>query len=241
MGSLVDQDTAAFATPGSTPCALLVVAVRTPPGVDHPLRAADLAQLTAGNDLLDLLVQLVGALVEHDAEGNFGMSLSAGDHLLNILAADAGGLLAQNVHAMLHSVDGDLVVQVVRNSGDDGINSAAGDHILPILEEGHIGVLLLAHLLLLGIDITQSAQCAVVGARCADHAGERSGSVGQEASIAAALSTDTDQAITNLSFSLFHLNLLLFFCYVRILPEYRTVRDTVRRNLQHRFCTCSHG
>ena len=63
------------------------------------------------------------------------------------------------------------------------------------------------------VSVFDRTQDAVIVYR-ADHAGERSGSVGQEASIAAALSTDTDQAITNLSFSLFHLNLLLF-CLLR--------------------------
>src|SRR5699024_8611752 len=68
MRGLVDQDAAAFAAPGGAPFALLIVAVRAPPGVDDPVGAADLAELAGSDDLLDLLVELVGALVEHDAE-----------------------------------------------------------------------------------------------------------------------------------------------------------------------------
>ena len=51
-----------------------------------------------------------------------------------------------------------------------------------------------------------------------------------------ALSTDTDQAITNLSFSLFHLNLLLFsvtleFCQ-NIAPVSYTHLDVYKRQVQ---------
>ena len=197
MGSLVDQDAAAFAAPGCAPVGLTVVGVGTPPGVDDPVGTTDLAQLAGLDDLTDLLVQLVGSLVEHDAQLDFGMSSCAVQHLLNVGSADASGLLADDMHAVLQSVDSHFVVQVVGNGGDDGINVTGSDHFLVVLVNGNFGELSLDSLALSGVDVTDSAQFAVRGNCCGGEAGE-SGGAGQDVAVRAALCAEADDAITNL-------------------------------------------
>ena len=196
MGRLVYQNTAAFAAPGGAPRGLTVVGIGTPPGVDDPLAAADLAQLPGGHDFLDLLVQLVGALVEHDAEGRFGMGLMAVDHLLHVLGADTGRLFADDVHAVLHGVDGHLMVQVVGNSSDDGVTVAGGDHVLVVLVNGDVGIFGLGSLPLGGIVVADGAQGAVGRDLGGGHAGESGGS-GEDVAVRAALCAEADDTVTN--------------------------------------------
>ena len=85
-------------------------------------------------------------------------------HGHNVLRTHAGGLFHQNIHAVLQAVDGDLVMQIVRNRGDNGVHCAGGNHFLPILEERDVGIFFPAHFLLLGVNVAQGAQRAVRGA-----------------------------------------------------------------------------
>ena len=198
MGRLIHQHAAALAAPGGAPGAGAVVAVRPPPAVDDPAGTADLAQLTALHQGLHLLVQLVGALVEHDAEGHVGVPGGAFVHLPHSLGIHAGGLFHQHVHAMLQAVDGDLRVQVVGDGGDHRVAGARGDHVLPVPEEGVLRVLLTAQLLLGGVDVAQRTQGAVGRTLRRGHAGEALGLAAEEPGIGRALVADADQAESDL-------------------------------------------
>lgn len=68
MGALVDENTAALATPGCTPGSRVVVGLGTIPvgdDIDHPLEITQLAVL---NQLTDLLEHGIGALIVHDCQ-----------------------------------------------------------------------------------------------------------------------------------------------------------------------------
>ena len=125
MRCLIDQHTAALAAPGSAPGALVVVALRTPPVRDDPVRPADGADFPVVDDLLESNVERVVALVEHDAEAELRVRLGEGIELLHLLGIDTGRLFDQRVHPAGEGVDAHLRVQKVRNAGDDGVDLAA--------------------------------------------------------------------------------------------------------------------
>ena len=196
MGSLVDQNAAAFSAPGGAPLGLTVVGIRTPPGVDDPAGTADLAQLAGLHNGLDLLIELIGSLVEHDAESNLRVGLAAVDHLLHVLGTDAGRLLTDNIHAVLHGVNGHFVVQVVGDSGDDGITVAGGDHVPVVLVDRVVGELLLGGCPLGRVNVADGAQRAVRRDGGGREAGESSRS-GQDVAVRATLGTEANDTVAN--------------------------------------------
>ena len=157
MRSLVYQNAAAFAAPGCTPVALAVVAVRTPPGIDDPAGTTDLSQFTRCHQLFYLLIQLIGSLVEHDAESHIRMGCRTLVHLTYCLCVNAGRLLYQNIHPVLQAVDGNLCMEIMRNRGNHCIYIAGINHILPVCIERNLRIFFLAHSLFGRIRITQRA------------------------------------------------------------------------------------
>ena len=124
------------------------------------------------------------------------MGLMAVDHLLHVLGADTGRLFADDVHTVLHGVDGHLVVQVVGDGGDDRVTVAGGDHVPVILEHGIVRELLLCQLPAGGINVADGAQSAVGRNGSGGEAGE-GGCAGENIAVAAALCTEANDTVAN--------------------------------------------
>jgi len=173
----------------------------TIPSGDDPVSAADLTEFAGLNDLTDLDVQGVGALVEHHTEGELGMTCCAFVHLTNLLCINACRLIAHSMDAVLHSVDNDFGMQIVGNGGDNSVNITGGDHFFPIGIDRNFGINLLGELDLLGIDFADSAKdhtgnLGAIGEHELEMLGyRRSGTqrfTGDEVGITGTLITDTD-------------------------------------------------
>ncbi len=136
VGALVEQDAAALARPGGAPGARVVVGLGAVPVGDDPARALEGAQLAGIHDLLDLAVDVVGALVEHHTELELGMAVGLGHHLAHLKGVDAGGLLAHDMESGLHGLDGVAGVVVVGDGDDDGVDEPRGDHLVGGVEKG---------------------------------------------------------------------------------------------------------
>ena len=178
---LVDEHATAFATPGSTPGTLVIIGLWTPPGGDHPGRAADVADLTAGDDLLEPLVERIGALVEHHTKGQFRAGGRILEQLGDLLAVNASWFFQQGMDIAFQGLDTHFRMQVMRDGGADRINQATFQKIDVIVKERHIRVFFRTQGLFLGINITQSGEL-----RVADLAGD------QEIGIHATLCTDSN-------------------------------------------------
>ena len=100
---LIDQHAAALAAPGGPPFALLIVAVRPPPGVDDPVHTADFAQFAGlhqvGSFLYSSLVRWLNMMPKAA-----GLGGSIFVHLAHLLGIHGGRLFHQRMHAMLQRV-----------------------------------------------------------------------------------------------------------------------------------------
>ena len=132
---LVDQHAAPLAAPGGAPGALVVVALRTPPRGDDPARVPQLAQLAALNQVAQVDVERVGALVEHHRGGAVAGLSGVIEQRAGLRGVHTDRLLDQHVQAGVEGVDAHLGVQVVRNGGDHRVHLAAGQHVVVIGEE----------------------------------------------------------------------------------------------------------
>src|SRR5699024_6407993 len=73
---------------------------------------------------LQIGVDRLGALVEHDGAGGLGMLGREGVHLLDLRGVDAGRFLGEGVDALADRGDGQLRVVEVRDRGDHGVDVA---------------------------------------------------------------------------------------------------------------------
>ena len=121
MRALVDQHAAAFSGPGASPSALIVISLRTVPVRDYPVYTLDTAQPAAFDEFLCETVQLVGALVIHYAEYEFGFGSRDLVHLSDRLRIHARGFFDKCVQPFFQRVDGDYGVIVVRSGDKDGV------------------------------------------------------------------------------------------------------------------------
>ena len=119
MRALIEEYAAAFTCPSGSPLARVVVSLRTVPVCDYPVRAADLAHLSAPYDLAHLAVDAVSALIHHDTEDELGVLVGNLHHLKDLKPVDSGGLFRYDMKSAFHALNGIGRVEVVRNGNED--------------------------------------------------------------------------------------------------------------------------
>mgnify|MGYP003299784574 CR=1 FL=1 len=87
---------------------------------------------------LDLAVDAVGALVEHHAELDFGMTGSFLVHFPNLLGVNTGGLFHHDVDAPLHALHSITGMVIVGDSHDAAVDETAVQHGNGIVEVSNI-------------------------------------------------------------------------------------------------------
>ena len=133
MRALVQEHAAALALPGRAPAAAVVVGLRAEPGGDDPVHAGDLSELAALDDLAQLDVVRVGALVEHRGEDDL-LVLVRRDEALAVGLVDRDGLLDERVDALRERVDADRRVVVVGRLDHDRVHLARADELAAVRE-----------------------------------------------------------------------------------------------------------
>lgn len=133
--ALVHEDAAALPFPGAAPAAGGVVIISAEPVGDLPVNAADGAEFTGINEVLDLLEDGVGALVEHGRE-DFALVGVGGDEAFAVGLVNGDGFFNQHMKSGLEGGDADGGVGEVGGADEDGIDFAAQDHFMDIGEGG---------------------------------------------------------------------------------------------------------
>ena len=147
---------------------------------------AQLPELAGGDQRLEIGVDRVGALVEHDREGGLGMGGREVVHLLHLLGVDAGRLLGEGVDALADRGDRHLRVQEVRHGRHHGVHVAGVEHREVVVVERHVRVLLGGDVLLRGVGVRDRAE---------GHALDPP--VGEQAGVHAALGAEPDDPETD--------------------------------------------
>ena len=153
MRRLIEEDSAAFACPGRSPVARIIVELRAVPGGDEPVRAPDLAVFSTLDKLAHLSVKAVRPLVEHHSENDVGVCLRNGVHLTDLLCIDSRGLLAHHVDLSLHAFDRVFRVVIVRNGDDARVDKTRIEHLDRVCEGRDVSGELLCRLKPLALEI----------------------------------------------------------------------------------------
>ena len=135
MRILIDENAAAFARPGTSPAALVVVRLRTVPVGDYPYYAFEIAQPSAFDDLFSLFIDFVRALIVKQTELELRLCLSELSRFSYRLRINARGLVAKHVESRFESVDSDGRMRVVRSVDNDCVDEFACQHFLVIAED----------------------------------------------------------------------------------------------------------
>lgn len=138
MGALVEEDAAAFAFPCGAPAAGSVVGFGAEPVGAVPEDAADGAEFAVGDETLDLLVDGVGAELEHGAEDLLG-ALVGGDETFAVGFVDGEGFFDHDMEAGVERGDAHGGVEVVRGGDEDGVDGAGLEHGVEVRELGFAG------------------------------------------------------------------------------------------------------
>ena len=161
MGALIEQNATTFSGPGRTPTAAVVIPLASKPVGDGPTNPSDLAQFARINQLLDVLVMFVGALIEHGSKDLFVRMSVGADELLAISFVHRNGFLHQEMIAGFQCGDTDSGVVIVRRGNEYGVAVAGIDEL------GRCGVALTSiaandFCKSCGINITDSSEHNVV-------------------------------------------------------------------------------
>ena len=134
---LIEQHAAALALPGRAPGAGIEIALRAEPvGHDHA-RAADLAQLAGGDDLLHPPVRRVRALVEHGAERP-AARVRRRVQLAHLAGEHARRLFQQHVHARGKGLLRLRHMRPVRGRDQHRVDLPACIHFLRRIKHAHL-------------------------------------------------------------------------------------------------------
>jgi hypothetical protein len=125
--ALVEQHATTFADPGCTPTAGGVVGLAAEPVGDYPVDAADFTERTFLDQLANLLVGGVGALVEHYGK-DLPPVLMGGQEPLAVGLVDGDGFFDQHVQTRAKRSDADRDMEIVRCRDKDRIDRTGGDH-----------------------------------------------------------------------------------------------------------------
>ncbi len=166
--TLVEQHAAAFAGPGGAPGARSVIGLRAEPVGNDPIDATDLAELTTLDQLADLLVVGVGALIEHRRKDLLPV-LMRGQEPFAVSFVDRDGFFHQHVQTGLERGDADRDVVKVWCRDEDRVDDPSGDHRVSRGEPWDVRELVKSG----GVDVANGGQLEARDLAGADVAGVR--------------------------------------------------------------------
>ncbi len=131
--ALVHENASALALPGAAPAAGGIVVIGAEPVGDLPVDAADFAQFTAIDEVLQFLEGGVRAHVEHGGE-DFALVCVRSDQAFTVGFMNGDGLFHQDMQAGVECFDPDRGVGKVRRADQDGVDATRADHFADIGE-----------------------------------------------------------------------------------------------------------
>ena len=134
MRALIEQHTAALAIPRCAPRPGIVVALRAIPVRHNPDHALDFAQCAAVNQRLRLAVDAVRALVEHHAEGQFGMLIRLRDHVPHLQGVHARRLFAQDMLSMAERLNRQRRMLIMRRCNQHRVTGIGRNQVAALAE-----------------------------------------------------------------------------------------------------------
>ena len=134
MGALVQQNTAAFSCPGSTPITGIVIRLAAIPVGDQPVGAANASVFSGVYKFTHFAVDAVGSLVEHQTKYDLRVLGCFFVHFTDLLGIDTGRFFHHDMNAAFHTFDGEGGVVIVRRANKAGVNKSAVQHSDGIFE-----------------------------------------------------------------------------------------------------------
>ncbi len=127
MGTLIEQDAAAFAGPGGPPSPAGIVGGGAKPISDDPIDAPDFAQFARLDERADFPVKRVRPLIEHGGKDLAAAPLVGGDEFFAILLVDGNRFLNQHMQAVFERVDSNGGMGEMGSGDEHGVHLAGAD------------------------------------------------------------------------------------------------------------------
>ena len=137
MRALIQQHAAAFSVPCSLPARRIIIALGAIPVSHDPIHTLQRSKLTAFNHLMELSVDTIGSLVQHQRIHLITLCRDLIDlsHLLRIYA---GRLFTDHVYSMGQTIAGELRMKIMRCSDQDRVADTGVDHFLSVVKNLHL-------------------------------------------------------------------------------------------------------
>ena len=122
--ALVEQHAAPFARPCGAPAAGIIIGLRPIPVGDQPVGAFDRTHLARSNDLLHFAVNMIGALIKHHGKHTVRFCRHL-IHAADLFCIHAGRLFAHDMQVILHRLDRQTRVIVMRHRNMHRVHQSA--------------------------------------------------------------------------------------------------------------------